>query len=69
IYLVWGSTYLAIRYAVETVPPQLMAGLRVTTPARVATYAYVNPVVAIGLGAVVGNEPVTPGAAGNRSSR
>lgn len=26
IYLVWGSTYLAIRYAVETVPPQLMAG-------------------------------------------
>lgn len=28
IYLVWGSTYLAIRYAVETVPPFLMAGSR-----------------------------------------
>lgn len=28
IYLVWGSTYLAIRVAVETMPPFLMAGLR-----------------------------------------
>lgn len=28
IYLVWGSTYLAIRYAVETLPPFLMAGTR-----------------------------------------
>lgn len=28
IYLVWGSTYLAIRYAVETIPPFLMGGLR-----------------------------------------
>jgi drug/metabolite transporter (DMT)-like permease len=28
IYLVWGSTYLAIRYAVETIPPLLVAGLR-----------------------------------------
>jgi drug/metabolite transporter (DMT)-like permease len=28
IYLVWGSTYLAIRFAVETIPPFLMAGLR-----------------------------------------
>jgi len=28
IYLVWGSTYLAIRYAVETIPPFLMAGTR-----------------------------------------
>lgn len=28
VYLVWGSTYLAIRYAVETLPPFLMAGLR-----------------------------------------
>jgi len=25
IYLVWGSTYLAIRFAVETIPPFLMA--------------------------------------------
>jgi drug/metabolite transporter (DMT)-like permease len=28
IYLVWGSTYLAIRYAVQTLPPLLMAGTR-----------------------------------------
>jgi len=28
IYLVWGSTYLAIRFAVETIPPFLMAGVR-----------------------------------------
>ncbi len=28
IYLVWGSTYLAIRYAIETIPPFLMAGTR-----------------------------------------
>lgn len=28
IYLVWGSTYLAIRIGVETLPPFLMAGVR-----------------------------------------
>lgn len=28
IYLIWGSTYLAIRFAVETFPPFLMAGMR-----------------------------------------
>jgi len=28
IYVVWGSTYLAIRYAVETIPPLVVAGLR-----------------------------------------
>ena len=28
VYLVWGSTYLAIRFAVETLPPLLMAGAR-----------------------------------------
>src|SRR5260221_6690663 len=27
IYLIWGSTYLAIRYAVETIPPLYTAGL------------------------------------------
>jgi drug/metabolite transporter (DMT)-like permease len=30
VYLVWGSTYLAIRLAVETLPPFLMAGARFT---------------------------------------
>lgn len=28
VYLFWGSTYLAIRYAIETMPPFLMAGSR-----------------------------------------
>src|SRR5579859_472277 len=28
IYVIWGSTYLAIRYAVETIPPLYTAGLR-----------------------------------------
>ena len=28
IYIIWGSTYLAIRFAVETVPPFSMAGIR-----------------------------------------
>jgi drug/metabolite transporter (DMT)-like permease len=28
LYIVWGSTYLAIRFAVETLPPFLMAGTR-----------------------------------------
>src|ERR1700691_1589053 len=27
-YVVWGSTYLAIRYAVETIPPLVTAGIR-----------------------------------------
>ena len=28
LYVVWGSTYLAIRFAVETIPPFMTAGLR-----------------------------------------
>lgn len=28
VYVIWGSTYLAIRFAIETVPPFLMAGVR-----------------------------------------
>jgi drug/metabolite transporter (DMT)-like permease len=28
VYTIWGSTYLAIRFAVETLPPLLMAGVR-----------------------------------------
>jgi drug/metabolite transporter (DMT)-like permease len=31
VYLIWGSTYLAIRIGVETLPPFLMAGLRFLT--------------------------------------
>jgi drug/metabolite transporter (DMT)-like permease len=28
VYTLWGSTYLAIRFAIETLPPFLMAGVR-----------------------------------------
>lgn len=28
VYIIWGSTYLAIRLAVETIPPFLMSGTR-----------------------------------------
>ena len=28
VYLIWGSTYLAIRVAIETIPPFVMAGSR-----------------------------------------
>src|SRR5438045_5599146 len=28
LYLIWGSTYLGIRFAIETIPPLLMAGTR-----------------------------------------
>ncbi|HET7565571.1 MAG TPA: drug/metabolite exporter YedA [Gemmatimonadaceae bacterium] len=28
VYLIWGSTYLAIRFAIDTIPPFAMAGLR-----------------------------------------
>ena len=28
VYVMWGSTYLAIRYTIESVPPLLAAGLR-----------------------------------------
>ena len=31
VYIVWGATYLAIRIAVETIPPFLMAGTRFMT--------------------------------------
>ena len=35
VYLVWGSTYLAIRIMVETVPPLLGAGVRFTVAGAV----------------------------------
>lgn len=31
VYLIWGSTYLAIRWAIATIPPFLMAGTRYVT--------------------------------------
>ncbi len=40
IYLIWGSTYLAIRIAIETLPPFLMAAARFLI-AGVLLWAYV----------------------------
>ncbi len=37
-YFIWGSTYLAIRFGIESFPPFLMAGIRFTT-AGVILYA------------------------------
>src|SRR6266487_2813305 len=31
VYLIWGSTYLGIKFAIETIPPLLMAGTRFLT--------------------------------------
>ncbi len=39
VYLIWGSTYLAIRFAVESMPPFLMAGARFLV-AGVALYVW-----------------------------
>ena len=40
IYLIWGSTYLAIRFAVQTIPPFIMGGVRfVVSGALLYTWA------------------------------
>lgn len=41
IYLIWGSTYLAIRFAVETIPPFLMLAARFFT-AGVLLYLFLR---------------------------
>jgi len=41
IYLIWGSTYLGIRFAVETLPPFLMGGARFLT-AGLVLYAWLR---------------------------
>jgi drug/metabolite transporter (DMT)-like permease len=51
VYVVWGSTYLAIRIAIETMPPFLMASIRFLI-AGGALYAF-----SIGRGDRVGDRP------------
>jgi drug/metabolite transporter (DMT)-like permease len=41
VYVIWGSTYLAIRFAIETLPPLLMAGARFLL-AGTAMYAFLR---------------------------
>jgi drug/metabolite transporter (DMT)-like permease len=40
VYIIWGSTYLGIKIAIETFPPLLMAGIRFTI-AGALLYGYV----------------------------
>lgn len=42
VYVVWGSTYLAIKYAVLSVPPLMMAGVRFFVAGAIL-YAIVRP--------------------------
>jgi drug/metabolite transporter (DMT)-like permease len=39
VYVIWGSTYLGILYAIETIPPFLMAGIRFLVAGAIV-YAY-----------------------------
>jgi drug/metabolite transporter (DMT)-like permease len=39
VYVIWGSTFLGIKYAIESLPPFLMSGLRFTT-AGIILYAW-----------------------------
>jgi len=41
VYIIWGSTYLGIRFAVETIPPFLMAGGRFIV-SGIILYAWVQ---------------------------
>ena len=41
LYLIWGSTYLGIRYALESYPPFLLAGLRFLC-AGIAMYGFLR---------------------------
>ena len=41
LYVVWGSTYLGIRFALESYPPFLLAGLRFIA-AGVALYSFLR---------------------------
>lgn len=41
IYIIWGSTYLAIRFAIETIPPFLMLGVRFFS-AGILMYAWLR---------------------------
>jgi drug/metabolite transporter (DMT)-like permease len=42
VWILWGSTYLGIRYAIETIPPLLSAGARFLT-AGLLMFAFVGP--------------------------
>ena len=55
----WAFSYLVVAGSLVAYPVYLWL-LKHSTPARVSTYAYVNPVVAVVLGLAVLDEPLTP---------
>jgi hypothetical protein len=46
VYVVWGSTYLAIRVVVETIPPLLGAGARASSRPAGSSLRCSSPVTA-----------------------
>lgn len=50
LYIVWGSTYLAIRFVVETIPPFLSAGVRFL----------ISGLILVGWRRLAGDAPPTP---------
>jgi drug/metabolite transporter (DMT)-like permease len=42
VYIIWGSTYLGIRFAIETIPPFLMAAFRFLVAGSIL-YLYSSP--------------------------
>ena len=60
IYVIWGSTYLAIRLGVETIPPFLMAAVRFL----VASAAFIGWAVHRGAGRPTAKDWVTTGIIG-----
>jgi drug/metabolite transporter (DMT)-like permease len=54
---IWALLYLIIPGAVGYIAYIWL--LQVTTPAKVATYAYVNPVIALLLGSLIGGETIS----------
>jgi drug/metabolite transporter (DMT)-like permease len=55
----WALIYLATAGGVVAYGAYLWL-LQVASPAKVATYAYVNPVIAVFLGWALASEPLTP---------
>ncbi|MEJ2507697.1 MAG: EamA family transporter [Ignavibacteriaceae bacterium] len=48
IYIIWGSTFLATRYAIETIPPLMMIGIR-SIPAGIILYLFSRFLIGHGL--------------------
>jgi drug/metabolite transporter (DMT)-like permease len=47
VYVIWGSTYLGIRFAIESFPPFTMAGIRYLV-AGLLMYGFARPTVRVG---------------------